>query len=102
MQDAPENIIKNKQDNLSAALVIINICLALLYVICTPQREDDFFVGLLAVGIAAVLLQLLFVFVRKGKAPLLSKWLLAIFVLATVLYGGLIAYAMALGKAFQH
>ena len=102
MKETSEQLAASKQNTLSAGLIFLNILLALAYLICTPQTEDDLFAGLAGIGVLAVLLQAFFVFSYKGKAPLLSKWLLAIFFLITAGYALLIGYAMALGKAFQH
>jgi glucan phosphoethanolaminetransferase (alkaline phosphatase superfamily) len=97
-----DKIAQQKQNNLSAGLIFLNIILAVLYVTCIPQQEDDLFAGLLAVAVITVLLQAIFVFSYKGKAPLLSKWLLLIFFLVAAGYTLFIGYVMALGKAFQH
>ncbi|MFT3979289.1 MAG: hypothetical protein QM687_02390 [Ferruginibacter sp.] len=102
MNQPPVNSLQQKQHTISAGLVVLNIFLGLVYVNCIPQEEDSFFMGFLGVGILAVLLQALFVFTYKGKAPFLSKCILVVLLLATVAYGALICYVIALGKAFQH
>jgi len=102
MPDASNKLAQQNQNRISAVLIIFNIILALIYTNCTPQREDDFFIGLLGIGIFIVLLQAIFVFTYRGKAPLSSKWVLAVFILITLLYAIFIAYVSALGKAFQH
>lgn len=102
MEDISPKLQQQKQDSISIRLILINIFLAFVYLLCIPQREDDFFVGILYIGILATTLQALFVFTYKGKAPLASKWILAVFVLVTLCYAALVGYAMALGKAFQH
>ena len=102
MSGQPANSMQQKQHTISAGLIVLNIFLGLVYVNCIPQEEDSFFMGLLGVGILAVLLQVLFVFTYKGKAPFLSKCILVVLLLATIAYGMLICYAIALAKAFQH
>ncbi|RYD71315.1 MAG: hypothetical protein EOP53_23890 [Sphingobacteriales bacterium] len=102
MEDVSDRLPQQRQNSISVALILTNIFLAFVYLLCTPLREDDFFIGLLGVSILACLLQALFVFTYKGKAPLASKWILAVFVLITLCYAALVGYAMALGKAFQH
>ncbi|RYY70301.1 MAG: hypothetical protein EOO13_07010 [Chitinophagaceae bacterium] len=102
MSSGLKQLPEQRQQFISVGLIALNIILALLYAFCTPQTEDSFFMAWLAVGIFAVVLQAIFVFSHKGRAPLLSKWLLFLFFVITAGYGLLIAYTVALGKAFQH
>ena len=102
MNNVSGTLGREKQNLLSAGLIFLNIILAVIYFNCVPQSEDAFFMSLLAVGIFAVVLMALFVFTYRGKAPLVSKWILALCIVITLIYGLFIGYATALGKAFQH
>ena len=83
-------------------LIALNIILCLLYLFGTSLSENEFFLSFLYAGVFTVLLQALFVFTYKGKAPLLSKWILGILIFITLVYAAFIAHATALGKAYQH
>lgn len=95
-------VMQQKQNSISLLLILLNIILGFVYVLCTPQHENDFFTGLFWAVLLAVILQALFVFTYKGNAPLVSKWLLGILLFIALCYGAFLIYASALGKAFQH
>jgi chromate transport protein ChrA len=102
MPEATQDPSQQKQNNIAALLIGVNIFLAFVYILCTPQDEDDLFKGLLRIAVMAVVLQALFVFGRKGKAPLASKIILLLFIVIAILYGAFLLYAFGLAKAFQH
>ena len=91
-----------KQNSISVLLILANILLGFIFLFCTPRHENDFFLGLLAVGVFSLLLQSVFVFTYKGKAPVASKIILVAILIIVLLYALFIGYAFALGKAFQH
>lgn len=102
MPHSLENTEQRQQNTFSALLIAVNMVLSFIVVLCIPQHEDDFFMGIFYAMLLAVLLQALFVFTYKGKAPVPARWILGLLVAVAILYGVFIAYIAALGSAFQH
>lgn len=98
----PEKALKEKNSSLSVILIVINIVLAYIYTNIGHYSEDESIVNMIGlVGIFTLLLGA-YALSYRDKTNRLLNWL---FGLALLVFLGSVllwAYAMALGKAYQH
>jgi len=91
---------KQKNSNLSVALIFANLILAVLFFSATGVEKSEETVIYLATGF--LVLQGGYAFTYHGKGYRVGKWLFAIALVIALSFYGLMWYATQLGKAFAH
>jgi len=94
--------VKQKNSNLSLLLILINALLLLVYLNSGYVSENQIMENILWLLVGFMILFAGYAFGYSGKQYRWAKWLFVLLLIGCILYGGMLLYANALGKAFIH
>lgn len=102
MQQNTDEVLKQKNSNLSILFIIVNIILLLVFANIEDSKGDQATVNYCYLAGGATVLLGCYAFSYHGNGYRIAKWLFAISLIISLTLGGLIWYSSALAGAFQH
>lgn len=99
MEQSDRTIQKQKNSNLSVALIFVNIFLFFILAFSCDE-ENEFYLFLLGIGVNVLLG--VYAFSYHGKGYRVGKWIFGIVLAISLLFFAFLWYAWQLGKGFSH